>query len=51
MRALYNDVLLRFGNSRTSHVIKKSVFAICEQQRQRSSWAFAQSDQCLLFAA
>ena len=28
-----------------SHVIRKPVYAICEQQRRRSAWASAQSDQ------
>ena len=30
-----------------SHVMRKPVYAICEQQRRRSACAFAQSDQCL----
>ena len=28
-----------------SHVMRKTVYAICEQQRYRSAWASAQSDQ------
>ena len=30
-----------------SHVMTKLDFAICEQQRRRSAYASAQSDQCL----
>ena len=30
-----------------NHVIRKSVYDICEQQRRRSAIASAQSDQCL----
>ena len=30
-----------------SHVMRKHVFAICEQQRCRSACASAQSDQCI----
>ena len=35
------------SNSNMSHVMRKPVFAICEQQRHRSACASAQSDQCL----
>ena len=30
-----------------SHLMRKPVLAICEQQRRRSAWASAQSDQHL----
>ena len=30
-----------------SYVVRKPVFAICEQQRCRSAWASVQSDQRL----
>ena len=30
-----------------SHIMRKPVYAICEQQRRRSACASAQSDQCL----
>ena len=30
-----------------SHVMRKPVYAICEQQRHRSAYASVQSDQCL----
>ena len=30
-----------------SHVVRKPVYAICEQQRRRSARASVQSDQCL----
>ena len=30
-----------------SHIMRKPVYAICEQQRHRSAWASAQSDQRL----
>ena len=30
-----------------SHVMRKPVYAICEQQRRRSACASAQSGQCL----
>ena len=33
-----------------SHVMRKPVFAICEQQRHRSACASAQSDQCLYYS-
>ena len=33
--------------SHMSHVMRKPVYAICEQQRRRSVCAFAQSNQCL----
>ena len=32
-----------------SHVMRKPVYAICEQQRRRSACASAQSDQHLCF--
>ena len=32
-----------------SHVMRKPVYAICEQQRLRSAWASAQYDQHLCF--
>ena len=37
----------RWDEPEMSHVMRKSVFAICEQQRRRSACAFAQSDQHL----
>ena len=33
-----------------SHIMRKPVFAICEQQRRRSACASAQSDQCLCYS-
>ena len=36
-----------YPNYHMSHVMRKPVYAICEQQRRRSTCASAQSDQCL----
>ena len=33
-----------------SHVMRKPVYAICEQQRRRSACTSAQSDQCLCYS-
>ena len=38
---------LSMYNCKLSHVMRKPVYAICEQQRCRSACASAQSDQCL----
>ena len=40
-------ILYNFKNPELSHVTRKLVFAICEQQRRRSACASAQSDQRL----
>ena len=39
--------LLRNTNDQMSHVMRKPVYAMCEQQRRRSACASAQSDQRL----
>ena len=47
MRLIDGDILLGFYNM--SHVMRKPVYSICEQQRRRSACASAQSDQRLCF--
>ena len=46
IHAVYPDSLL-FAQSHMSHVMRKPVYAICEQQRSRSACASTQSDQRL----
>ena len=41
------NVFKRRAQNDMSHIMRKPVYAICEQQRSRSAWAFAQSDQRL----
>ena len=49
--ALHLSLLLwKWYLSHMSHVIRKPVFAICEQQRRRSAFASAQFDQRLCYS-
>ena len=41
------DLSLQFSGYHLSHVVRKPVYAICEQQRHRSACALSQSDQRL----
>ena len=44
------SLFMPFANNSLSHVMRKSVYDICEQQRRRSAYASAQSDQHLCFS-